>query len=77
MIGGGPIGCELGQAFARLGTEGTTIASHNHLLPKEEPEAVAVVNSKAALQLTKQKYAQNHRLEGILARVFEFLRPVA
>jgi pyruvate/2-oxoglutarate dehydrogenase complex dihydrolipoamide dehydrogenase (E3) component len=36
VIGGGPIGCELAQAFCRLGSKVTMIA--NRLLPREEPE---------------------------------------
>jgi pyruvate/2-oxoglutarate dehydrogenase complex dihydrolipoamide dehydrogenase (E3) component len=46
VIGAGPIGCELGQAFARLGTEVTIIASKDHILPKEEPEAAIVLQER-------------------------------
>jgi pyruvate/2-oxoglutarate dehydrogenase complex dihydrolipoamide dehydrogenase (E3) component len=46
VIGGGPIGCELGQAFSRLGCEVTIIASRDRLLPKEDPEAVEVVHKQ-------------------------------
>jgi pyruvate/2-oxoglutarate dehydrogenase complex dihydrolipoamide dehydrogenase (E3) component len=42
IIGGGPIGAELAQAFARLGSEVTVIQS-GRLLAKEDPDAVAVV----------------------------------
>ena len=38
IIGGGPIGVELGQAFGRLGTKVTIIQRAEHLLPKEDPE---------------------------------------
>ena len=56
VIGGGPIGVELAQAYSRLGAKVTIIA--NKLLPKEEPqvgeclqrvfenEGIRVVNSK-------------------------------
>jgi len=37
IIGGGVIGCEVGQMFARLGTE-VTILCRSRLLPNEEPE---------------------------------------
>ncbi|NBD14715.1 MAG: FAD-dependent oxidoreductase [Cyanobacteria bacterium] len=43
VIGAGPIGCELGQAFHRLGSQVTMISSRDHILPKEDPEAALVV----------------------------------
>jgi pyruvate/2-oxoglutarate dehydrogenase complex dihydrolipoamide dehydrogenase (E3) component len=45
VVGGGPIGCELAQAFARLGAKVTVVQGPERLLPKEDPEvsqAVAV-----------------------------------
>ncbi|SDN32407.1 Pyridine nucleotide-disulphide oxidoreductase, partial [Lentzea albidocapillata subsp. violacea] len=39
VLGGGPIGCELGQAFARLGAEVTIIEATERLVPREEPRA--------------------------------------
>jgi pyruvate/2-oxoglutarate dehydrogenase complex dihydrolipoamide dehydrogenase (E3) component len=43
VLGGGPIGCELGQAFARLGSDVTLIEMAPRLLIKEEPEASSLV----------------------------------
>ena len=43
VIGGGPIGCELAQAFARLGSKVTLVA--RELLPGHEPEAAADLKS--------------------------------
>ncbi|MXW88270.1 MAG: SidA/IucD/PvdA family monooxygenase, partial [Acidimicrobiaceae bacterium] len=48
IIGGGPTGCELAQAFALLGVEVTLFERWSQLLPSEEPEAAATV--RAALQ---------------------------
>jgi pyruvate/2-oxoglutarate dehydrogenase complex dihydrolipoamide dehydrogenase (E3) component len=39
IVGGGPIGCELGQAFQRLGSQVTLVQRRAYLLPREEPEA--------------------------------------
>jgi pyruvate/2-oxoglutarate dehydrogenase complex dihydrolipoamide dehydrogenase (E3) component len=47
-IGGGPIGCELAQAFQRLGAQVTLIHRHGHLLDREDPDAAAIV--QAAMQ---------------------------
>ena len=38
VIGGGPIGCELAQAFSRLGSM-VTIVQHSRFLPREDREA--------------------------------------
>ncbi len=46
IIGAGPIGCELGQSFHRLGSKVTLINSRSHLLPKEDPEAADVIENQ-------------------------------
>jgi len=46
VIGAGPIGCELGQALHRLGSQVTMISSRDHILPKENPEAALVVEEQ-------------------------------
>lgn len=46
VIGGGPIGCELGQAFARLGSRVTMLQRPGHILPRDEPEASAVLTER-------------------------------
>ncbi len=38
VIGGGPIGCELAQAFRRLGSE-VTVLTDERLLPRDDPQA--------------------------------------
>lgn len=43
VLGGGPVGSELAQVFARFGTRVTLIQHGDRLLPKEEPEAGEVV----------------------------------
>lgn len=46
VIGAGPIGCELAQAFARLGSR-VSIVGHRteHVLPREDPDAAALLES--------------------------------
>jgi len=39
VLGGGPIGAELAQAFARFGTRVTVVARGPRMVPREEPEA--------------------------------------
>jgi pyruvate/2-oxoglutarate dehydrogenase complex dihydrolipoamide dehydrogenase (E3) component len=43
VIGGGPIGCELAQAFARLGSLVTVLEAGDRILLHDDPDAAAVV----------------------------------
>lgn len=43
VVGGGPVGCELGQALARLGAEVTILEEGARVLAKEEEEVSAFV----------------------------------
>ncbi len=38
VLGGGPIGLEMAQAFSRLGSQVTVVEMLPHLLPQEDPE---------------------------------------
>lgn len=46
VIGGGPIGCELAQAFHRLGSEVTLLHKHEHLLDREDADAADIVQQQ-------------------------------
>ncbi len=59
ILGGGPIGSELTQCFARLGSNVTQIASSDRLLPKEDADVGSFVLEKfkeeGVLVLTEHK----------------------
>ncbi len=46
VIGGGPIGCELAQAFQRLGARVTLFHNKEHLLDREDADAARVVQEQ-------------------------------
>lgn len=48
VIGAGPIGLELGQAFARLGTEVTVLEQADRILPREEAKAATILHRALA-----------------------------
>jgi pyruvate/2-oxoglutarate dehydrogenase complex dihydrolipoamide dehydrogenase (E3) component len=43
VIGGGPIGCEMAQSFARLGSHVTHLVQEGHVLPREDADAAGIV----------------------------------
>lgn len=46
VIGGGPIGCELGQAFARFGSRVTLFERQDRILPREEKDAAGIIQAR-------------------------------
>ncbi len=50
VLGAGPIGCELAQAFARLGTRVTLVTHAARILPREDPEVSALLATTLAAQ---------------------------
>jgi len=68
VIGGGVIGCELGQMFARLGSE-VTILCRSRLLPDGEPEISEVLKLSLAAEGVKviagAKYRAIEQLGGM------------
>lgn len=73
VLGAGPIGCELGQSLARLGSQVVIIASREHIMPKEDPEAAAVVQKQLEAEgirvLTRSRATSASRRQGKKALV--------
>ncbi|MFT7524976.1 MAG: pyruvate/2-oxoglutarate dehydrogenase complex dihydrolipoamide dehydrogenase (E3) component [Arenicella sp.] len=46
VLGGGPIGCELSQAFSRLGTQVVQIEKGEQILSKEDPDAAKYLQNQ-------------------------------
>jgi len=46
VIGAGPIGCEMAQSFAQFGTRVTLLDMADQILPREDPDAAAVVQAQ-------------------------------
>jgi pyruvate/2-oxoglutarate dehydrogenase complex dihydrolipoamide dehydrogenase (E3) component len=55
IIGGGPIACEFGQAFARFGSKVTVLQRGNQLLEKEDTDV-----AEAALKILTTSGAKGH-----------------
>ncbi|HDQ93040.1 MAG TPA: hypothetical protein ENN89_02855, partial [Synergistetes bacterium] len=78
VIGGGPIGCELAQAFQRLGTQVTLFHKYGHILNREDPDAAEIVQesfrregidlllgcSPSRVELTKEGKLVHYSCEG-------------
>ena len=59
ILGGGPIGCELAQAFQRLGSQVTIVEMAERLMLKEDVEAAAIV--EASLKSEGVDVRTNHK----------------
>jgi len=77
VIGAGPIGCELAQAFRRLGCEVTVLHADAHVLPREDADAAAIVQDRLAQEgirlIHRASIEKVERREG--DKVIRFARP--
>lgn len=48
IVGAGPIGCEMAQTFARLGSQVCLIGSERGILPKEDRKAAEIISASLA-----------------------------
>ena len=86
VLGGGPIGCELAQCFARLGSQVTQIGRAPQLLPREdedvaafaraslERDGVQVLTGFEALRCEREDTPDGPRKFIVVARAGEELR---
>ena len=66
VIGAGPIGLELAQAFQRLGSQVTVFSRSDKILPKEDPDAAKIVEN--SLRLDGVTFAYNVNYKGVESR---------
>ena len=48
VIGAGPIGCEMAQAFSRFGSQVCLFERTNHILPREDTDGAEIVQARMA-----------------------------
>jgi len=63
VIGAGPIGLELAQAFQRLGSQVTVFSRSEKIMPKEDPDAVKLV--KKSMQRDGVTFAFNSKYKRV------------
>ena len=67
VIGGGPLGCEMAQAFCRLGVQTTIVQRQPLFLPREERDAAQILSDAFAndgIDVRLNTRALNVRIEG-------------
>lgn len=68
VLGGGPIGCEMAQAFQRLGAEVTQVEMMSRILNIEDPDASELLDARLRAEgvriLTEHKVTGFERFEG-------------
>jgi len=66
VLGGGPAGCELAQAFARLGSQVTLVHRGQRLLARMDPDAALLLLS--ALQADGVRLMLSHEIVSVVGR---------
>ncbi len=68
ILGGGPIGCEMAQAFQRLGSQVTLLQRRDRLLPKVDTDAASLIENKLVAEgvavITSCQISRFHRQDG-------------
>lgn len=84
VIGAGPIGCEMAQAFARLGSRVSLLEPAERILPRDDAEAAAIVQARmvkdgvevvlgAAVTRVERRGAESATLYAVNGRTSEVL----
>ncbi len=63
IIGAGPIGCEMAQSFARFGSHVYLFEQTDHILPREDADAAAIVQTQ--MQNDGVQFLFNSRVEEV------------
>ena len=61
VIGAGPIGIELAQAFQRFGSQVTVFSRSDKILPKEDPDAVKIIETSLRRDGVSLVYHVNYK----------------
>lgn len=61
IIGAGPIGLELAQAFQRFGSQVTVFSRSDKILPKEDPDAAKIVENSLGRDGVTIEYHANYK----------------
>jgi pyruvate/2-oxoglutarate dehydrogenase complex dihydrolipoamide dehydrogenase (E3) component len=74
IVGAGPIGCEMAQAFARLGSIVTLVDQASRVLPSEDADAAAIVAARmaedgVAIETGASVAAVRQGVDGIVIRI--------
>jgi pyruvate/2-oxoglutarate dehydrogenase complex dihydrolipoamide dehydrogenase (E3) component len=73
VLGAGPIGCELAHAFARFGSEVHLVNRSPKILPREDPDAAAVIQrqfEREGIRLHLEVKVQGAEKAGAARRLF-------
>ena len=66
VIGAGPIGCEMAQSFARFGSQVFLFERSDHVLPREDSDAAAVV--QAQMKQDGVQFVFHSKVQGVERR---------
>jgi pyruvate/2-oxoglutarate dehydrogenase complex dihydrolipoamide dehydrogenase (E3) component len=81
VIGGGPIGCEIAQSFARFGSQVTLVEKSGGVLPRDDPDAGAIVQRElshdgvkfeCSCELVRLEQVSNEKVVVVRRRDHEF-----